>query len=78
MSAVQVFVGWKPRDMKKEDEEARRSKLYLSINIYDLLEERGVPDGDQNRLESYLPLEVLSHPSPASPQPTKYPTNPHP
>ena len=29
------------------------------MNIYDLLEERGIIDGDHTRIESYLPIEAF-------------------
>jgi dynein heavy chain len=54
-----VFCGWKPKDPPREDEVARRSQFFLSMNIKDLLEERGLPDGDPSQLSSYLPLEAF-------------------
>ena len=54
-----VFCGWRTKDPPREGVLQRTAELFQSMSIEQLLEERGIPEGDHTQIRSYLPLEAF-------------------
>jgi len=67
-----VFCGWKKHDKPRSKVIQERSKLYLSMNLQKLLEERGVPLGDERKIGSMLPLGAFDDESYETYSPEKW------